>query len=89
MDEYALEIDDIRWYKSWLTARDLISYDEDTEELVQMIWSGNLAEKLHDMEEKFVAEIQDQLDRDLMDETDAREILADAYALKNKRIWND
>lgn len=89
MKEYSLEIDDIRWYKSWVMMRELLSFDENEEDLLKMIWSGKLAENLHDMEEKFIEEMQDQIDRDLMDETDVREILADAYALKNKRSWDD
>ena len=72
-----------------MTTNELLSYDDNREELVKLIWSGRLAEKIHNMEETYIEEIQDQLDRDLMDETDVREILADAYALKNKRTWED
>ncbi len=88
MKEYDLEIDDIRWYKSFVTAQELLSYEDSIEELVQIIWSGNLAGSIHDMEEKYLLELQDRIDRGLTDETGIREILADAYALKNKRRWN-
>ena len=89
LKEYDLEIDDIRWYKSWLTAQELLSHDEDINELVQLIWSGNLAEQLHNMEERYLEDLEDQLQRDILDETGIREVFADAYALKNKRIWKD
>ena len=89
MTEYDLEIDDIRWYKSWLTAQELLSHIEDMNELVQIIWSGELATRLYNMEEEYLEELQDQYDRGLTDETALREILAEAYALKNKRSWND
>ena len=89
MKEYDLEIDDIRWYKSWLTSQELLSYIENQGELVQLIWSGNLASQLYNMEEEYMEELQDQVERGIIDETGIREILADAYALKNKRSWND
>ena len=89
MKEYDLEIDDIRWYKSWLTSQELMSYNEDIDDLVQLIWSGRLAEHLHNMEESYLEDLQDQLERGLLDETGIREVFADAYALKNKRRWEE
>ena len=88
LSEYDLEIDDIRWYLSVVRAQQLLSYEKNFDELVQFIWSGKLADSLHNMEEEYLTEIEDQLDRDILDETGIREILADAYALKNKRKWN-
>ena len=89
MKEYDLEIDDIRWYKSWLTAQELLSHSDEIGELVHIIWSGNLASRLHNMEEEYLEDLQDQLDRGLTDETGIREVLAEAYALKNKRQWDN
>ena len=88
LKEYDLEVDDIRWYKSFLTAQELMSYVEEHDELVQLIWSGKLSDRLHNMEEAYIEELQDHLNRDIIDEAGIREILADAYALKNKRTWN-
>jgi len=88
LKEYDLEVDDIRWYKSFLTAQELLSYVEEHDELVQLIWSGKLSDRLHNMEEAYIEELQDHLNRDIIDEAGIREILADAYALKNKRTWN-
>jgi len=89
LKEYDLEVDDIRWYKSCLTAQELLSYVEEHDELVQLIWSGKLSDRLHNMEENYLEELQDHLNREIIDEAGIREILADAYALKNKRIWNE
>lgn len=88
MIEYDLEIDDIRWYKSWITAQELQSYDKNIDELIQLIWSGKLADRLHDMEDRYAEELQDQMNRGILEETGVREIMAEAYALKNKREWN-
>ncbi|HAK44634.1 MAG TPA: hypothetical protein DCO79_01760 [Spirochaeta sp.] len=89
MTEYDLDIDDVRWYKSWMTSQELLSYAENQDELVQIIWSGNLASRLYNMEEEYLGELQSQIDRGITDETGIREILSDAYALKNKRSWNE
>lgn len=88
LKEYDLEVDDIRWYKSCITAQELLSYAEEQEELIQLIWSGRLSDNLHNMEENYLEELQDQLNREIMDEVSIREILADTYALKNKRNWS-
>jgi hypothetical protein len=87
MKEYDLDIDDMRWYKSCLTAQELLSHQENVDELIQLIWSGKLSDQLHDMEEKYIEDLQDQLDRDILDEAGIRETLAEAYAQKNKRTW--
>ena len=87
LKEYDLSIDDMRWYKACLTSHELLSYQDNVDELVQLIWSGKLSDELHDMEEKYVKDLQDQLDRDILDEASIRETLAEAYAQKNKRIW--
>jgi hypothetical protein len=89
LKEYDLEVDDIRWYKSCITSQELLSYSEKTDELIQLIWSGRLSDSLHNMEESYLEELQDQMNRDILDEAGIREILADTYALKNKRRWND
>ncbi len=88
MIEYNLEIDDVRWYKSWITSQELLSYDNNIDELIQLIWSGKLADRLHDMEDRYAEELQDNMNRGIIEETGIREILAEAYALKNKRQWN-
>ena len=87
LEEYDLGIDDIRYYKSWVTARQLLTYSDNIDELVSYIWSGRLSDELHDMEDRYIQSLQEQLDRGLADETGIREILADAYALRNKRQW--
>ncbi len=88
LEEYGLEIDDIRWYCSVQQAHRLISFADDQDELVRQIWSGKLSDDLHNMEEKFLEELEDQRERDVTDESGLREIMADAYAMKNKRSWN-
>lgn len=85
LDDYDLSIDDVRWYLSTVMAHRLLTYEERPEELAQFIWSGRLADELYNMEERYLASLQDQLDRELMDEPKVREILAEMEAAKRKR----
>ena len=89
MKEYDLEIDDIRWHLSFIKAQQLLSYSDNIYELVHLLWSGKLADSLHDMEELYLESLQGDMDRDLIDETGVREIFADAYAQKNRRRWKN
>lgn len=85
LEEYSLEINDVRWYLSGLTAFKLLEYRDDSEALTRYICSGELEEELYNMEEKFLSEIQDNIDRNLIDEVNVREILIEIVNLKSKR----
>jgi hypothetical protein len=85
LDEYDLTIDDVRWYLSVVLAERLLMYEDKPEELAHFVWSGRLADELYDMEERYLASLQDQLDRELTDEPHVREILAEMEAAKTKR----
>jgi hypothetical protein len=85
MQEYDLEIDDIRWYLSSLQAERLLSYREKKRELTRLIWSGSLEGDLYDMEERFLAELQNRLDRGSRDEIQVREILREVAASRENR----
>lgn len=85
MDEYDLAIDDIRWYLSRLKAYSILELREDPAELARRIWSGALESELYDLEERYLRDLQDQLERDLIDETIVRDVLQDAAAAKRRR----
>ena len=84
--EYGLEIDDIRWYLSQQKAAKLLQYNEKKEELAQLIWSKGLEDELYNMEESFIEDLQDQLERNLIDESHIREICLESLNFKRKRI---
>ena len=85
IEEFNLEIDDIRWYLSQLLCQKFLSYKDDERELTRYIWSGELASALHEMEERFISDLQDQLNRSLIDEAMVREIIREIEASKRKR----
>jgi hypothetical protein len=86
MLEYDLGIDDLRWHLCAVLADRLLSYREKKRELIRLIWSGSLEGELYDMEERFMAELQDRLDRRSRDEIRVREILKEVAASREKRF---
>jgi hypothetical protein len=85
MQEYDLEIDDLRWYLSTIQAERLLSYREKKRELIRLIWSGSLEGELYDMEERYLAELQNRLDGGSRDEIQVREILREVAASRERR----
>lgn len=85
MKEYNLEIDDIRWYMSILEAEKLLNFPQDRKELIRYIWSGELETSLYNMEENYINTLQDQMDRNITDESDLRDIFKEAEMAAIKR----
>ena len=85
LQEYDLEIDDIRWYLAAMQAEHLLSYRENKRELIRLIWSGSLEGDLYDMEERFLGELQNRLDRGSRDEAQVRTILKEVVASRAER----
>ncbi len=83
--EYNIELDDIRWYLSRLTALRLLEYRDRADELSRLVWSGKLEADLYRMEERFISELQEKLDARQTDESEIRKILAEIDAAKSKR----
>ncbi len=85
LDEYELEIDDVRWYLATYMSRRLLSYQHEPDELARYIWSGEMEGDFYNMEEKLIDDLQDQLERDLTDESRLRELMAEMNYLRKKR----
>ncbi|MDC7222394.1 MAG: hypothetical protein PQJ60_01570 [Spirochaetales bacterium] len=85
LDEYELEIDDVRWYLATYMSRRLLSYQQEPDLLARYIWSGELEGDFYDMEEKLISDLQDQLERDVIDETRLRDLMGEMDFLRKKR----
>lgn len=85
MNEYDLEIDDVRWYLAGLQADRLLSYREKRRELLRLIWSGSLEGDLYDMEERFLGELQNRLDQGTRDEVQVRTTLKEIANCRERR----
>ena len=86
LKEYSLGIDDIRWLISSRIANQLLSDKERPIEIIKKIWSGKLESDLYNMEEKFIEDLESQLERGLIDEVWIRELFAETSELKCRRI---
>lgn len=85
LDERDIDIDDIRYYLSAVLTQELLSFRDEPKDLTRMIWSGNLSARLYDMEERFVRELQEQLNEGVTDEAKVEEILSEIEAVCSQR----
>ncbi|MFP4550404.1 MAG: hypothetical protein ACLFNT_06335 [Spirochaetales bacterium] len=84
-DEFDLSVDDIRWYCSHTMMERILDAKDDPDQIVHRIWSGRLEAELYQMEERFLKQLQDELERDLIDERHIREHFDRARLLKMRR----
>ncbi len=85
MQEYDLEIDDVRWYLACQQVDLLLGYRDNKRELIRLIWSGALEGALYDMEERFLGELQSRLDGGVLDEVQVRGVLREVVSCREKR----
>lgn len=89
IEEYELEIDDIRWYLSHYLVGKVQSLLFDPIEAARYIWSGELEGFLYNMEERFIHDLEDQYSRNLLDEGNIRTTLEEIRMMKIKRDRNN
>lgn len=85
MAEYGLEIDDVRWFLSVRLTDELMSYQTRQWELIQEIWSGRLADRLYNLEERWMEENERLLAEGLSEEGKLRELFAECRAARRRR----
>ncbi|MBN1834223.1 MAG: hypothetical protein JW820_00160 [Spirochaetales bacterium] len=89
MTEYDLGIDDVRWHLASEQAERLLQYRDRPYELTRLVWSGALEAELYDMEERFLRNLQEELDRNLRDVTAVRNALRKVAASRQRRYSRD
>lgn len=85
LEEYSLETRDVRWYLSYNKSFSLLEFRNDQEGLAEYISSGQLEVDLYNMEEKYLQDIQDLIDRGKIDDVNIRETMNEMVILKRKR----
>ena len=85
MQELGLEIDDVRWHLSYVQAQRFLEYRNRLLELTRWVWSGQLEGELYDMEERYLEDLQQKLERNIVDEHQLRELFNSVAASKRKR----
>ncbi|MDA3957321.1 hypothetical protein [Oceanispirochaeta sp.] len=86
LEEYSLEIDDVRWYLSLTLTERIQSMLEQEEDLTRFIWSAELSDELYNMEEHYLTRLQDQVNEKTLDESHLREILSDMETARRRRL---
>lgn len=86
LDEYSLEIDDVRWYLSLVLTEKLSEMHHNPDEITNLIWSGELGDELYNMEEKYLKTLQDHVDEKTLDESHLRETLSKMDLARRKRF---
>lgn len=85
MEEYGFEIDDVRWYLASVFAERLLSYKDNQTDLIHYLWSGALEKELYNMEESYLADLNDQFQRGLLDDVQLRAVFSEIEAARDKR----
>ncbi len=85
LEEYNLELDDVRWYLSEVMTQRISSMYHSPEELIRFIWSGELSDELYNMEERYLQDLQIQIDENTLDESHLRDTLSEMEASRRRR----
>ncbi len=85
IEEFDFQIDDIRWHLCSEMTKRLLAYREHPEGLTRLIWSGSIEKDLYDMEERFLLNLQEDLDRGMTDEAHVRQIFQEVRRSKKRR----
>jgi hypothetical protein len=85
LKEYTVELDDVRWHLARQSALRLLEYRDRLDDLCRLIWSGRLEADLYNMEERFIEDLQEKLDKRQSDESEVRKILAEIVAARSLR----
>ncbi len=87
LEEYQLEISDVRWYLARQVADKLLSFKDNREDITHYIWSGKIEDVLYNMEEKYIEELEQDWKANLTDESTIREILEAVDEAKTERTF--
>lgn len=85
MDEYSIETNDVRWYLCNNLSFSLLEFKNDQVGLTKYLESGQLEVDMYNLEENYLEELQDLVDRNKIDEVNIRETFNKIVMLKKSR----
>ena len=85
MEEYGLEIDDLRWFLSVQLTDELMTFQTKQWQLIEEIWSGRLGDRLFRLEERFLEDTEKLLETGQTEEGKVRDFFAEARVSKRRR----
>ena len=85
LEEYDIGIDDIRWYLSVQMAKKLMEFKDHEFDLTQFIWGKKLETELYNMEETYLSNLGEDLEKNYIDESFIRELFSQVVMEKRRR----
>ena len=86
IDEYGLDLNDIRWYLSGRIAQTIKTLAADINDLTAYIWSGKLEGDIYNIEETYLEKLQEDMERRIKTESEIRDILGHIIQARDKKI---
>lgn len=83
MEEFGLEVDDVRWFLSAGIAGRIRTLPEN--ELACYIWSGKLEAELYDMADRFLNDLTGKLKNARMSEAEVRAVFREIEKIRDTR----
>ena len=85
LEEYELEIDDVRWYLACREAERLVGDRDDVAGLTALIESGRLEADWYRMEDRFLDVLEEKLSSRIVDEPEIRKLCNEIEVARMKR----
>ncbi len=86
MDEYGLSMNDIRWYLCSQITFGILELTKTPDEITAYLWSGKLEADLYNIEEKYIAALQEEMQKEIKTETEIRDIFSSVVARRDNKI---
>lgn len=86
MDEYGLSMNDIRWYLCSQITFGILELTKTPDDITSYLWSGKLEADLYNIEEKFIAALKEEMEKEIKTEAEIRDIFSSAVARRDNKI---
>ena len=86
MDEYGLSMNDIRWYLCSQITYGILELTKTPDEITAYFWSGKLEVDLYNIEERYIADLQEELEKSIKTEAEIRDIFSTVIARRDNKI---
>lgn len=86
MEEYGLSMNDIRWYLCSQITFGILELTKTPDEITACFWSGKLEAELYNIEERFIASLKDEIEKNIKTEAEIRDIFSSVTARRDNKI---
>lgn len=86
MEEYGLDLNDVRWYLCSQIANNIVNMAKIVDDITAYLWSGKIESELYNIEELYLENLKKDLKDDVKTETEIRDIFAQIFAVRDRKI---